>query len=122
LSGDGSTIYGLSVDPDGHTLATADAAGNLQLWDLATFQKVGPAIAVGSPLLGLAFFPDRSWLATSDNAGTITLWPSLLWSTNLKAFAADLCPRVASNLSLAQWRQYVPGRPYQTICPGYPRG
>jgi WD40 repeat protein len=122
LSGDGSSIYGLSVTPDGHTMATADDAGNLQLWDLATFQKVGPAIAVGSPLLGLAFFPDRSWLATWDNAGTITLWPSLLWSTNLKAFAADLCPRVGSNLSLAQWRQYVPGRPYQTICPGYPRG
>jgi WD40 repeat protein len=122
LPGDGSTIFALSVAPDGRTLATADYAGDLQLWDLATAQKLGPALNVGSPLLGLGFSPDARLLVTGDNAGTIVLWPSLLWSTDLKAFSADLCPRLRRNLSPAQWRQYVPDRPYHTICPGYPEG
>jgi WD40 repeat protein len=122
LPGDGSTIFALSVAPDGRTLATADYAGDLQLWDLATAQKLGPALNVGSPLLGLGFSPDARLLITGDNAGTVLLWPSLLWSTDLKAFAADLCPRLGRNLSPAEWRQYVPDRPYHTICPGYPEG
>lgn len=119
LPGDGSTIFGLSVAADGRTLATADDAGFLQLWDLATGQKLGPAINVGSPVLGLSFAPNRKLLVTADNSGTIVLWPSLLWSTDLHDFASDLCPRLALNLSASQWDQYVPGRPYQTICPGY---
>jgi WD40 repeat protein len=122
LPGDGSTIFALSVSPDGRTLATADYAGDLQLWDLATAQKLGPAVNVGSPLLGLGFSPDARFLVTGDNAGTILLWPSLLWSTNLNAFVADLCPRLRRNLSPAEWRQYVPDRGYHTICPGYPEG
>jgi WD40 repeat protein len=120
--GDGSSIFELSVAPDGGTLATADYAGDLQLWDLGTSQKLGNAFNVGSPLLGTVFSQNGKLLVTGANSGEIVLWPSLLWSTDLSAFASDLCPRLGRNLSPAQWRQYVPGRPYQTICPGYPRG
>jgi hypothetical protein len=70
-----------------------------------------------STVLAAAFGPSGSLLATGDTAGDLVLWPRVMWSTDVAAFAGDLCPRVGRNLTAVEWRQYVPGQRYQQICP-----
>ena len=121
LPGDGSTIYGLAISPNGQTLATMDENGNLRLWDLPTRQPIGSLLNTGSIGFGVGFAPDGDMLATAGQGGSI-LWPSLLWSTDLQSFRNDLCPRLAQNLTTAQWNQEVSGQSYERTCAKYPAG
>jgi WD40 repeat protein len=122
LFGEGSAIYTEAVSPDGRTLATVDGTGHLQLWDLPTDQKLGTAVYLGQSAFAADFAPNGELLATGNMAGTVVLWPSLLWGTDVKAFSAELCPRLAGNLTPVQWDEYAPHLTYQRTCPGYPAG
>jgi WD40 repeat protein len=116
LHGDGSSVFELAVTPDGSTLAVVDAAGEVQLWSLASSEQLGPAVTTGSTTFAAQFDSTGSLLATSDQAGTIVLWPQILWDGTLHGFESDLCPRVGRNLTEVEWRQYLPGQPYQAVC------
>ena len=122
LFGEGSPIYTEALSPDGRTLATVDGTGHLQLWDLSSDQRLGTAVYLGPSAFAAGFAPDGGLLATGNMAGTVVLWPSLLWGTSPRAFSADLCPRLAGNLTQVQWSEYAPHLAYQRTCPGYPAG
>jgi hypothetical protein len=62
-------------------------------------------------------------LAAGTGNGNVVLFPPEYWAASPVLTAIEaLCPEVGTNLTSAQWRQYVTGQPYQTICPGYPGG
>ncbi|MGW1953638.1 WD40 repeat domain-containing protein [Streptomyces sp. NPDC001920] len=108
------TITALAFSPDGSTLAVGGDAGTVQLWDIATRQPLGPPLPTpGESIHTLAFGPDSETLYAGgahvplqryvvDPDGAVTL----------------VCSRTGNaELTRAQWRTYVPDRPYQRVCP-----
>ena len=68
----------MAFSPDGHTLASGDDDGTIQLWDVADPAHPRP---LGQTLLGsyrpshsVAFSPDGHTLASGSDDGTIRLW------------------------------------------------
>ena len=69
----------VAFSPDGHTLASGNLDGTIQLWDVA--DPARPS-ALGQPLTGggtaavdsVAFSPDGHTLASGSFDGTIRLW------------------------------------------------
>ena len=67
---------GVAFSPDGALLATGQAGGAVQLWNLATRQAAGaplPADPSGS-VNGVAFSPDGRLLAAAYADGYVRLW------------------------------------------------
>jgi hypothetical protein len=116
LRGDGNVVYAVAVSPDGRTLASGDSGGIMRLRDLRSEQPLGAAVTVGSELFDAAFAASDQ-LVTGAMNGEVVVWPALLLGDSLASFSQDLCPRLAGNLTAAQWQQYAGGQPYRATCP-----
>jgi WD40 repeat protein len=81
----GSVIESVAFSPSGKWLATGDANGNTDLWNLVANKNKptetltnpkGPAPSpAGNAVFSVAFGADSSTLATADTNGHIYLWP-----------------------------------------------
>jgi dipeptidyl aminopeptidase/acylaminoacyl peptidase len=112
----GQAGYGLTqvaFSPGGTLLATADADGTIQLWNLATGQLVGAAlyVGIGFPVNGVAFSPDGKQLAAADADGTVRMLPVALFTDPYGVLCAQVGPPTG-----AEWAQYAPGEPQPAIC------
>ncbi|MFI0408268.1 hypothetical protein [Actinomadura sp. 3N508] len=76
FTGHTDDVVGMSLSPDGRTLATAGDS-TVRLWDTATRRQIGPPLRdtrEGRPFRGVAFNPDGTRLLTSGENGQIRLW------------------------------------------------
>lgn len=101
-------------------VATAgQSAPAAQLYDAANLQPIG----IPFPLNGSGSFGNP--LATNP-AGTMFSEAEydapLLWDADPTRWQATACRIAGRNLTQAEWREYIPSRPYQTTCPEWPRG
>jgi WD40 repeat protein len=65
----------VAFSPDGQTVATGSADGNVQLWDTATEQEIGaPMSSDAQPVSAVAFSPDGSLVAAGSADGNVQLW------------------------------------------------
>ncbi len=70
-----SNVCTLAFAPDGKTLLIGTGKDKeIQLWDLATYQKIGTLTAHKHAICELAFSPDGTLLASGDTGGKIHLW------------------------------------------------
>jgi WD40 repeat protein len=70
-----SSVFALSMSPDGKRLATGDNYGQVILWDLATGKPEGsPLGRMGKVVFSVAFSPDGKTLAAAAGDGEIALW------------------------------------------------
>jgi WD40 repeat protein len=79
-------VNALNFSCDGTLLVTAQADGNVGVWDHATGRQLG-TIATGSgTLYSIAFSGDGRLLATGSNDGVMRLWdfPRVLDSARFK--------------------------------------
>jgi WD40 repeat protein len=65
----------VAFSPDGRTVATGSADGNVRLWDAATGQEIGPPMSSDAqPVATVAFSPDGALVAAGSADGNVQLW------------------------------------------------
>jgi WD40 repeat protein len=65
----------VAFSPDGGTVATGGADGNIRLWDTATGKEVGaPMSSDVSPVDAVAFSPGGTLMAAASTDGNVQLW------------------------------------------------
>ncbi|QQE65255.1 hypothetical protein GFS31_19410 [Leptolyngbya sp. BL0902] len=67
-------IEALAVNPDGDTLATGDATGQIRLWLLSRRTHSDALCGHRAAVQALAFSGDGVWLASGDSQGELRLW------------------------------------------------
>jgi WD40 repeat protein len=73
LSGQKAEVLSIAVSPDGRTLASGDADGNLDLWDVQSGTK-SRSLKQNHPVEALAFSADGKVLAAGDSNRTVRLF------------------------------------------------
>ena len=76
-TGPNGGVWAVAFNPGGTLLATGDADGTVQLWNLATGRPVATIHATTSSVYGVhavAFSPDGKLLATGEADGTVRAW------------------------------------------------
>jgi WD40 repeat protein len=78
LYGHMATIGALAFSPDGNTLASADRAGDLKLWDMPTYQLLLDLSGHSGPVCYIGFSGNGEVMATAGNSrdgrGEVWLW------------------------------------------------
>jgi WD40 repeat protein len=114
LTGTSRSIDALAFSPDGKGLVSGSDDHTLQLWDVATRQRVGqPMLGDAESFLGVAFAPDGSYAASVDGSST------RLWDTSFMVDPpATLCREVGGSLTRNHWTALVGNDvPFRETCP-----
>jgi len=69
-----SGVLELAMSPDGKTLVSANAAGEVEMWQVGTNSFLGVLDRVNQPTHALAFSPDGQHLAAGLHDGSIRMW------------------------------------------------
>lgn len=112
LSGHSGGVVGLAWSRDGKALVTASGDGKLRLWDVSRHELVGEPLPGSSNGSSVEFFPDGRHALGMFRSGT-----AIIWSVDPAAWAARACSVANGNLTRAEWKRFLPGVPYRTICP-----
>ncbi len=114
-------VEGVAWSPDGRTLAVTDWDPSLRLYDVATHQQIGPAYPLPTlpdPLQydpWVQFTPDgRDVVVTGANDQTFVM------PVTLAGWSKQACNVAGRSFTRAEWAKYLPGRPYQPVCPNPP--
>ncbi|MBN9688696.1 MAG: protein kinase [Verrucomicrobia bacterium] len=67
-------VTGISVSPDGRTLAASRQLHEVELWDLQKARRTGRLAGHESEVWGVAFSPDGETLATASFDHSVRLW------------------------------------------------
>jgi WD40 repeat protein len=92
----------------------------VDLWDVATRQQVGEPITVTGDAGSVEVDrPGGSRMVSSTSAPTGN---DMVWDFDPAHWASIACRIAGRNLTQSEWKQYLPGRPYQPTCPEWPTG
>jgi WD40 repeat protein len=109
-TGQNGGVLSLAFDRTGHELVTT-GGGQVRLWDVASRKLIGAPLP-GSPGGGNAvFFTDGKHILATFSSGTGTVWD--VNPTDWGTFACRIAHR---NLTPAEWKDLLPGRPYRPVC------
>jgi WD40 repeat protein len=110
-------IASISFSPDGRTFVTSSGgSGDSRLYDAATEQQLGADFPGSAGQWGsAAYTPDGRYLLTVYGDGAAYRWP-----LRLRAWEQHACAVAARNLTHEEWRRFVGGRSYSTVCPQFP--
>jgi WD40 repeat protein len=101
-------------------LASGDEAGSVVLSDPSSGEKIGRIPGNEGAIDDVAFSPAGSLLASGTEAGEVQLLSPGYGSGDPSELRGLVCREVRTNLTPAQWHQYVPGEGFRRLCPGYP--
>ncbi len=72
-----AAVVALSFTPDGQTLAAANLAGDILIWDLAAGALRKTITLSQEVAYALAFSPNGEWLASGSSAGMVRVWSAM---------------------------------------------
>ncbi|UBU16069.1 WD40 repeat domain-containing serine/threonine protein kinase [Nonomuraea gerenzanensis] len=115
-AGDWLRVDGAAWDgvfsPDGRLFAFASQDNTLSLWDVAQGRRVGPVVGLSDSARSLTFTAGSAELLAIGRDGVRTSLP-----TTVERLAETACARAGRALTEAEWRRYLPGRPFERSCP-----
>jgi WD40 repeat protein len=109
-------INSIGFTPDSRTLATSSADGTVQLWDAATDQKIGgPFTFETGTWVATTFSPDGRYLYAISTTGD-----GIRFDMAPAAWSRHACQLAGRELTVREWREAVPNRPYRRLCGATP--
>jgi class 3 adenylate cyclase/WD40 repeat protein len=113
LSGGGTGLLAVAVSPDGSRIAALGGDGAVRLWDRASRRPIGPPLSAhGTGAFGLAYLPDGGLVTGGFDQNLV------FWNVTPASWLATACRLAGRDLTEAEWRQYLPDRPYRRTCAG----
>jgi WD40 repeat protein len=107
-----NALNSVNWSPDGSRVVTA--GDDIRLYDANNGQEIGTPLPVPHAEQPYAVIAqDGSTIAVADDSGQVWLYPAT--APGWEAYACRVANR---NLTPAEWKKFVPGQPYQQICPG----
>ncbi|WP_132118344.1 helix-turn-helix domain-containing protein [Actinocrispum wychmicini] len=114
ITGPSSYVYGIAISPDGRTLAIGSTDNSVRLVDITDpTAPVDLATLTGSTeaVFTVSFTPDGSGLVAGTAERRVRFW-----TVDPEQVATRVCTSMGSGLTQAEWRRYVPDRPYAPPC------
>ena len=111
IAGGGGAVASVSFDPAGRRLMTTSSDGNIRLWDLTDDKLIGVPLSGGSGFGWGTFYPDGHHLIVVYPSGT-----GIVWDADPASWSAQACRVARRNLTRAEWREFLPQRPYRRVC------
>ena len=111
LGGQNGDVLSVTYSPNGKQVMTTSTDGQFRLWDLASGKLVG------SPLPGAdvggwgTFFPDGKRVIAVFWSGI-----GVVWNVDHAAWSRQSCRIAHRTLTRAEWRDFVPERPFSPVC------
>jgi WD40 repeat protein len=105
-------VHSLEFGPDGHTLAIGGyGEPYAALLDVATGAQLGPRLTAGRDTATVDVSPDgRSLLQTHGNG------EGAVWDIDPESWARRACALANRTLTQEEWKEFLPGRPYEPAC------
>jgi WD40 repeat protein/transcriptional regulator with XRE-family HTH domain len=114
LTGPDNYVWSVAYDGTGRLLAATAGDGSVWLWDVRDPRHPkSVATITGSPdaVYTDVFDQGRPILITAGVGRTVRLW-----NTDATQAAAGLCATAGTAITRAEWRHYLPERPYRPPC------
>lgn len=67
-------------------------------------------------MASVAFSPDGKTLAIASADGTGGIW-QLSYHGGIGSLISQVCDVVGASLTRREWADYIPGQPFQKVCP-----
>ncbi len=107
----GNGAFTLEFSPDGGTLAVSAFEPAASLWDVATGSQIGPSLAAGDRRTRIDLSSDGRQLLEIHGNGQGAIWDVDPESWNRRA-----CRLANRMLTRGEWKEFLPGRPYEPAC------
>jgi WD40 repeat protein/DNA-binding SARP family transcriptional activator len=108
----GGGVTSLSYDPSGNRLLTIGADGSIRLWALPTDEPIGTPLSGATTSGSGTFFPNGKEIVAVFGSGT-----GVLWNVDPTRWGTQACRIAGHNLTRAEWRNALPNRAYNKVCP-----
>lgn len=111
LGGQNGLVFSVTFDASGKQVLTTSTDGKLRLWDFASRKLVGAALPGVDGAGWGTFFPDGKRVVAAFDSGY-----AIVWEIEPAAWATHACRVAGRNLTRAEWRDFLPERPYRPVC------
>jgi WD40 repeat protein/DNA-binding SARP family transcriptional activator len=110
LVGGGGAVASISFDPARRWLMTTSGDGGIRIWDLSDDKLIGVPLP-GSGFGWGTFFPAGNHVVVVYPSGS-----GIVWNVDPASWSAAACRVARGNLTRAEWRDFLPHRPYRLVC------
>jgi WD40 repeat protein len=105
------TVHSLDFSPDGSLLAISGGDSFASLWDVAAGAQIGPRLTAGGRATKVDFSSDGRQLLEVHANGE-----GAIWDVDAESWKRRACALANRTLTRAEWRDFLPGRPYEPAC------